>query len=146
MKVFNLFKNLIRYTENKINDYVASTWTPTFGWSNEGVGPTVANISCNVKKIGPLYCFGGRFQITDLGSQPSNSTMTITTPFQVKNGGVATIGELFPQSGMNLTSQLLFRTSSDGQIFYIVDGAGAGYSASKLKTGYYSFSFFWIKA
>lgn len=118
-------------------------WTPTFTWGNSGYSPTVANISCVIDTFGKLCCFRGRFQITALNTPPSGYSLQISTPFETKNSGVGTIGELYPPAESGITERLLIRGIQSG--FIVINGPGGANSASVFKTGYYSFGFWWYR-
>lgn len=135
MRLFNIIKNL--------SEVKTQTWTPTFNWSSGGTAPTVSNIVCYIDTIGNLCCFRGRFNITNLNTPSTSGNLTLSIPFRIKDGSVATIGEL-QQNNLGITAGLFFRTYGVSE-FHIVAHAGGGYSSPVLKTGYYAFSFFWFK-
>lgn len=136
MRLFNIIKNL--------SEVKTQTWTPTFKWSTAETSPTVANSNCYIDKIGNLYCFRGRFQITAVNAPSANDMLVFGTPFGLKNSGVATVGELI-YTDKTISAPLLFRVSS-AQVLYVTGGTGGGNSSQYFKTGYYSFCFFWFKA
>lgn len=136
MKLFNILKNLTKYR--------SFTWTPTFTWANGDTAPTVANISCQYIKLGAMYYFMGRFNITAKNTTATNTVLVMSMPFKIAHVSPQTIGQVY-SADANYAKPLLLRTSSSRQTVSVVSGIGGDNSSGVLATGYYGFNFVWFK-
>lgn len=132
------------YKEFAQKDIGVTTWTPTFTWGTSGNSPTVANVSCAIDTFGNLCCFRGRFQITAMNAPTTATTLRISVPFNIKNSGVGTIGELYPDTGSGFTTKR-FLIRGEATYFTVITGAGGGSSSGNMVAGYYSFGFWWYR-
>lgn len=135
MKVDNILMNMASWH--------SVSWTPTFSWSN-GDTPTMANISCIYIKLGAIYYFGGRFQMTAKNTSSTTASLQMSMPFTIAHVTPQVLGELYADTN-SYAKPLLIRTGSSGTSVYFVSGIGGGYTSNVMATGYYGFGFFWFK-
>ena len=120
---------------NALNNNFGSTqsYTPTI--TSDSQGFAVSNISFKYMRIGKLLFVSGRFNITNVGSNPNNNTANITLPTGMSCadavGGCGTIA--VNTSGVDLS---IFSVRQGDNKFYIQSGAGGSKVLGVIGTGY----------
>ena len=116
---------------------VTYTWTPTIAYTNGGA-PTVSNIQTVCRRYGKIVFLNVRFNCTALNSPGANSNVSFSLPTGIKIDSLGQIGFGVYFVGTSL-APFTVRQGADDSHINICWGAGGGYSAPQLSTGYQGF-------
>ena len=116
---------------------IAYTWTPTIAYTGGGA-PTVSNVQTVCRRYGKIVFLNCRFNLTNLNSPGASSHLCFTMPSGMKadNWGNIGFGMYFLNTSL---SAFTVRQGNDDDHINICYGAGGGYSAPQLNTGYQGF-------
>ena len=114
--------------------YIPTTYyTPNI--TSGSTGASFANLSFVYSAVGKMVFISGRFQITDVGSTPSNNTVCIGLPSGISCvDRVGPVGSVFlNKTGVDI-SDLSIRQGNNS--IYIQSGAGGSDVLGRIGTGY----------